>query len=71
MRRAPDAGEPVRPDLDEMAEYFDQTDAGDLPWDEATDMAIQRPELEQISLRLPKEDLTALKRRDLSRNLVG
>lgn len=63
MRDAPDAGEMGRSDLNAMAEYFDQTDAGDLPWDEATDMVIQRPELEQISLRLPKEDLAALKRR--------
>jgi predicted DNA binding CopG/RHH family protein len=63
MRDAPDAGEMGRSDLDEMAAYFDQTDAGDLPWDEATDLAIQRPELEQISLRLPTKDLAALKRR--------
>lgn len=28
-----------------------------------TTLAIERPELEQISIRLPKEDLAALKRR--------
>jgi predicted DNA binding CopG/RHH family protein len=50
-------------DLQELAEYFDRTDAGDLPWEEATDVVIERRELEQISLRLPKDDLAALKRR--------
>ena len=47
----------------ELAEYFDRTDAGDLPWEEATDVVIERRELEQISLRLPKDDLAALKKR--------
>jgi hypothetical protein len=50
-------------DLEALAEYFDRTDAGDLPWDEATDLAIKRPELVQVSLRLPKQDLAALKAR--------
>ena len=50
-------------DLEALAEHFDKTDAGTLPWDEAEDVLIERPELEQISLRLPKEDLAALRRR--------
>ncbi|MBI4317697.1 MAG: hypothetical protein HY675_04335 [Chloroflexi bacterium] len=49
--------------LDELAGYFDRTDAGDTVWEEATDLAIQRQELEQISIRLPKQDLAELKRR--------
>lgn len=49
--------------LQELAEYFDRTDAGDLPWEEATDVVIERRELEQVSLRLPKDDLAALRRR--------
>jgi predicted DNA binding CopG/RHH family protein len=49
--------------LPELAEHFDRTDATDSPWDEASDVVIERPELEQISLRLPKDDLVALKRR--------
>ncbi len=57
------AGRPAPGDLEELAEQFDRTDAGDMPWDEATDLTIERPELEQISLRLPKEDLAELKRR--------
>ncbi len=50
-------------ELDELAEYSDRTDAGELPWDEAADLVIERQDLEQISLRLPKRDLTELKRR--------
>jgi predicted DNA binding CopG/RHH family protein len=55
--------EPKLTDIQELADYFDNTDAGDLAWDEATQVQITRPELEQISIRLPKEDLTELKRR--------
>jgi predicted DNA binding CopG/RHH family protein len=50
-------------DLDKLAAYFDATDAGEMSWDEASEVAVERPELEQISLRLPKDDLVALKRR--------
>ncbi len=50
-------------DLDELADYFDRTDAGESPWEPASDVAIARLELEQVSLRLPKEDLAALKQR--------
>lgn len=48
--------------IQELADYFDSIDTADLPWEEATDVVIERPELEQISLRLPKDDLAALKR---------
>jgi predicted DNA binding CopG/RHH family protein len=47
--------------LDALAEHFDATDAGDLPWEEESDVTIKRPELEQISIRLAKEDLAQLK----------
>ncbi len=57
------AGARATTDLQALAEYFDRTDAGDMPWDESTEVDIERPELEQISIRLPKEDLTALRRR--------
>ncbi len=49
--------------LAELAEYFDGTDAGDLDWQTETGDVIERPELEQISLRLPKQDLALLKKR--------
>ena len=57
------AAESASPDLDKLADYFDRTDAGELPWDEESEVVIERPELEQISLRLPKEDLLNFKRR--------
>ena len=63
MSGTPGVGEARRTDLDELAEYFDKTDAGELAWEEATDAGIARPELEQISIRLPKEDLAELKKR--------
>lgn len=62
MRSTARAGNSGPVELDQMAEYFDRTDAGDLPWEEATEVVIERPELEQISLRLPKQDLDKLKR---------
>ena len=55
--------EPTPARLQQLAEYFDRTDAGRLPLDEASDVVIERPELEQVSLRLPKDDLAALRRR--------
>jgi len=59
-----------RGDVDEIADFYDRTDTGDLHWEEADDVVIEKPELEQISIRLPKEDLDALRRR-AARNGVG
>ena len=63
MSVPPGVGESQEAGLQELAEYFDKTDAGDLAWEAATDLAIERPELEQISMRLPREDLRELKKR--------
>lgn len=52
-----------RMSIEELAEYFDTTDTSRIEMEEATEVEIERPELEQISLRLPKEDLEFLKRR--------
>ena len=55
-----------RGDIEEIAEFYDNTDTGDFDWseDEPENRAVAfRPELEQISVRLPKEDVEALKRR--------
>ena len=49
--------------VEDLADFYDKTDTGDLPWEEAEDVIIERPELEQISIRLPKEDLERIKRR--------
>jgi predicted DNA binding CopG/RHH family protein len=66
MRAPPEVAEPRDIDLAALAEHFDDTDAGQLAWEDATDMAVARPELEQISLRLPREDVAELKRRAAS-----
>lgn len=50
--------------IEELARYFDQTDVSDPDaWEEAEDAVVERPELEQISLRLPREDIAEIKRR--------
>jgi predicted DNA binding CopG/RHH family protein len=50
--------------IEELARYFDQMDVSDPDaWEEADDVVVERPELEQISLRLPKDDLAEIKRR--------
>jgi len=54
---------PSRQRLDELAAYFDAVDAGDLPWDEASDVEIIRGEVEVVPLRLPREDLSEIQRR--------
>ncbi len=53
----------ARGDVQEMAEFFDRTDTGELDLEPADDVVVEKPELEQISIRLPKEDLEALRRR--------
>ncbi len=50
--------------IEELAEYFDRTDASNPEtWGEADDAVIDRPEMEQVSIRLPKEDLEHIRRR--------
>ncbi len=49
--------------IEDLAEHFDVTDASDQDWEEANDAEIDRPELEQISIRLPRQDVADLKRR--------
>lgn len=60
----------ARGDVREMAEFFDRTDTTELDLDGVDEVVIERPELEQISIRLPKEDLEALRRR-AARSGVG
>lgn len=43
-----------------LADFFDVTDTQELEWEDA-DVKFQRPELVHVSLRLPKEDLAAIK----------
>jgi len=62
MDRAKAHTETTNERIQELADYYDNNDLGEAPWDEE-EVEIERPELEQISLRLPKEDLEFLKRR--------
>lgn len=48
--------------IERLADYYDNTGFGETPWDEE-EVEIERPELAQVSLRLPKQDLEVLKRR--------
>lgn len=48
--------------IEEIADFYDRTDTSELHWEEASDVVVGH-ELEQISIRLPKEDLDALRRR--------
>ncbi|CAN5214206.1 hypothetical protein BH24ACT19_BH24ACT19_20120 [soil metagenome] len=59
-----------RGNIEEMSDFYDHTDTGDLPWEEAGGATIEPPELEQISIRLPKEDLEMIRRR-AARSGVG
>lgn len=52
---------PRTEDVGALADFFDATDTQDLEWEDA-DVKFQRPELVHVSLRLPKEDLAAIKR---------
>ena len=49
--------------IEELADYFDNTDLGEVPSEEVTDLEIERWELEQVSLRLPVQDVKELRRR--------
>lgn len=62
----------ARGDIAEIADFFDRTDTSELSLQEASeaDVVVERPELEQISIRLPKEDLAAIRRR-AARSGVG
>jgi predicted DNA binding CopG/RHH family protein len=61
MDRAATDGRITDERIESLADYYDNTDLGETPW--AEEVEIERPELEQISIRLPKEDLEFLKRR--------
>lgn len=61
--RSPRATQDTEARLRRLAEHFDATDAGELEWEEATEVSVERPELEQVSIRLPREDLAELRRR--------
>lgn len=48
-------------DIDKLADFFDRTDTQELEWEDA-DVEFKKPELVHVSVRLPKEDVAAIKR---------
>ena len=63
MSEATDRREISQERIEELADYFDNTDLGEVPSEEVTDVEIERWELEQVSLRLPVQDVKELRRR--------
>lgn len=53
----------VSASVEKLAEHFDKTDTTDMSWEVVTEAQIERPELEQVFVRLPKEDVAVLRRR--------
>jgi len=58
MRKSVDL--PDLTDIDSLAEFFDRTDTQELEWEDV-DVEFKKPELVNVSIRLPKEDLAAIK----------
>jgi predicted DNA binding CopG/RHH family protein len=52
---------PASDDIEKLADFFDHTDTQELEWEDA-DVEFKKPELVHISVRLPKEDVLAIKR---------
>ncbi|PLS84269.1 MAG: hypothetical protein CYG60_18855 [Actinobacteria bacterium] len=65
-------GMPSQGRIEDLAERFDRAAGDPEAWEEvpAEEARIERPELEQISIRLPKEDLDSIRRR-AARSGVG
>ncbi|KYH32989.1 CopG family antitoxin [Neomoorella mulderi] len=59
MRR--DTNLPGIDDIDKLADFFDRTDTQELDWEDA-DVEFKKPELVHVSVRLPKEDVAAIKK---------
>lgn len=62
MYGATDSGAAENRRIEELANYYDETDLGDTAWNESA-VEVEHPELEQVSIRLPKDDLDLLKKR--------
>jgi predicted DNA binding CopG/RHH family protein len=55
----------IKPQFDtveEMADFFDKVDSTKLAWED-TDLKVERPKMVQISIRIPEEDLNAIRRK--------
>lgn len=52
---------PAVDDVGALADFFDRTDTEELEWEDAS-LEFRRPELVHVSVRIPKEDLAAIKK---------
>lgn len=52
---------PASDDIEKLADFFDRTDTQALDWEDA-DVEFKKPELVHVSVRLPKEDVAAIKK---------
>ncbi|MGB9887760.1 MAG: CopG family antitoxin [Moorellales bacterium] len=52
---------PPMEDIEALAAFFDRIDTQDLDWEDV-DAGFQKPELVHVTLRLPREDVAAIKR---------
>ncbi|MDA8336136.1 MAG: CopG family antitoxin [Peptococcaceae bacterium] len=48
--------------IEEMAEFFDHTDSEELAWEDA-DVKYVRPNMVHVSIRIPAEDLKAIRKK--------
>lgn len=48
--------------IEEMADFYDKNDSTKLDWED-TDLKIERPKMVQISIRIPEEDLNAIRKK--------
>lgn len=48
--------------IEEMADFFDKSDSTKLAWED-TDLKVERPKMVQISIRIPEEDLNAIRKK--------
>lgn len=56
---------PTQERIEELADYYDRTDTAELEDEDVTDQVFieATEDMEQVSVRLPKEDLELIKRR--------
>ncbi|WP_165847843.1 CopG family antitoxin [Ammonifex thiophilus] len=48
-------------DVVDLADFFDRTDTEELEWKDDP-LEFRKPQMVQVSIRIPKEDLEAIKR---------
>lgn len=48
--------------IEKTAQFFDNIDTQDLEWEDAA-IKFERPEMVHVSVRIPKEDLIAIKKK--------